>query len=241
MAVDTHTNTVYVANRAIGSPGTVSVINGATCDGANQSGCATSPPVVAVGSDPFFLDVAPATAGSPDTVYVADEADGTVSIFGQPSTPAAPTAITPSAGSATVTWTAPSTDGGLSLNSYTVSPSPACRACTGLNVDGTTLTTTIAGLTNGTTYTFTVVAASDAGPSPSSAPSNSVTPGGSSNTLVVNEVTDLRVKFRDGVLTLPCAVRAANAAGSGVTIRLQHSRWRLVLCHQPDRGCHSPR
>jgi hypothetical protein len=42
-------------------------------------------------------------------------------------------------------------------------------------VSGSTLTTTISGLTPGTSYTFTVVATNAIGPGPASAPSNSVT------------------------------------------------------------------
>ena len=47
LAVDQATNTVYVANNA---DGTVSVIDGATCDAQVQSGCGQTPPAVTVGT-----------------------------------------------------------------------------------------------------------------------------------------------------------------------------------------------
>jgi hypothetical protein len=98
--------------------------------------------------------------------------------------PGAPTNATAVAGnaSATVSWTAPVSNGGSPITGYTVTASP------GGATQGTTGATTVAvaGLTNGTAYTFTVVATNAVGPSALSAPSNSVTPvapaGGLSNT-----------------------------------------------------------
>ena len=51
-----------------GTTDTVSVINGATCNGAQHSGCAQTPPTVTVGAGPDAVAVDPAT----DTVYVAN-------------------------------------------------------------------------------------------------------------------------------------------------------------------------
>ena len=47
LAVDQATNTIYVTNNA---DGTVSVINGATCDAQIHSGCGQTPPTVTVGT-----------------------------------------------------------------------------------------------------------------------------------------------------------------------------------------------
>jgi YVTN family beta-propeller protein len=69
LAVDQATDTVYVANS---NDNTVSVINGATCQAGNTSGCGQTPPVVTVGSVPLALDVNQAT----DTVYVANWGNG---------------------------------------------------------------------------------------------------------------------------------------------------------------------
>lgn len=65
IAIDHVTHTVYVANQ---NNNTVSVINGATCNARNTSGCGQTPPVVEAGPTPFGIAVDPAT----DTVYVAD-------------------------------------------------------------------------------------------------------------------------------------------------------------------------
>jgi len=68
--VNTATDTIYVANGV--TPGTVSVIDGATCNGGTGSGCGKAPPTVAVGANPFSLAVDQAH----DTVYVADDDNG---------------------------------------------------------------------------------------------------------------------------------------------------------------------
>ena len=64
--VDTATDTIYVANTV--TPGTVSVIDGATCNGHTGLGCHNPPVTVTVGSNPFALAVDQAN----DTVYVAN-------------------------------------------------------------------------------------------------------------------------------------------------------------------------
>jgi DNA-binding beta-propeller fold protein YncE len=78
--VNPATDTVYTANSGTANPAagdTVSVIDGATCNGTNGSGCGVVPPTVKVGSGPFALAVDQAT----DTVYVANNNDGTVSVI----------------------------------------------------------------------------------------------------------------------------------------------------------------
>ena len=71
----------------------------------------------------------------------------------------------------TVTWTAPSSDGGASITSYVIKPSRGSAVRFG-NVTRDTVT----GLTNGTAYSFTVATVNSVGTGPSSAASNSVTP-----------------------------------------------------------------
>ncbi|MEV4752506.1 fibronectin type III domain-containing protein [Streptosporangium sp. NPDC049248] len=91
--------------------------------------------------------------------------------------PGAPTAVQGTAGDrqATVTWTAPADTGGMALTGYTVTATPGGRTAT---VSGQATTATVTGLTNGTNYTFTVVAANAAGSGPASQPSPGVTPVG---------------------------------------------------------------
>lgn len=69
LAVDQATDTVYVANY---NSNTVSVIDGATCNAENTSGCNETPPAVMVGSGPVALDVNEQT----DSVYVANLGNG---------------------------------------------------------------------------------------------------------------------------------------------------------------------
>jgi DNA-binding beta-propeller fold protein YncE len=76
--VDLATNTVYAADGGTNSPGdTVSVISGANCDGSTGRGCGHAPRTITVGSVPFWVTVDQAT----DTVYVANNNDGTVSVI----------------------------------------------------------------------------------------------------------------------------------------------------------------
>jgi hypothetical protein len=86
-------------------------------------------------------------------------------------TPGAPTigTVTPGDGQASVGFTAPASTGGADVT-YTVTSSP--ESLTGT---GTASPITVVGLTNGTTYTFTVTATNSAGTSIASAVSNSVT------------------------------------------------------------------
>ena len=92
----------------------------------------------------------------------------------QATRPGAPTAVSGKPGDrqATVSWKAPAATGGLSITGYTITAKPGGRTA---STSGAT-TATIAGLTNGTSYTFTVVAKNSVGTSPASAASASVTP-----------------------------------------------------------------
>ena len=85
-----------------------------------------------------------------------------------PDKPTGVTAIGKDA-SATVSWTAPASNG-TPIVSYTVTSSPDGKTCT-----TATLSCTVPTLTNGTVYSFTVVATNGVGPGPASDPSNSVT------------------------------------------------------------------
>src|SRR5664280_1737896 len=87
--------------------------------------------------------------------------------------PGAPTIGTATAGNAqaTVTFTAPASNGGSAITGYTVTSTPGSITKT-----GTVSPIIVTGLTNGTAYTFTVIATNATSNSLPSAASNSVTP-----------------------------------------------------------------
>jgi YVTN family beta-propeller protein len=74
VAVNELTHTVYAAN---GGSDTVAVINAATCNAVDQSGCASKPQLIKVGGEPEFLALDQVT----DTIYVANTSSGTVSVI----------------------------------------------------------------------------------------------------------------------------------------------------------------
>ena len=72
---------------------------------------------------------------------------------------------------ATVTWLPPTDTGTYPIDGYAVTASPGGRTCSTASTS-----CTVTGLTNGTSYTFTVTASGAAGTGPASAPSAPVTP-----------------------------------------------------------------
>ncbi|NQX26135.1 fibronectin type III domain-containing protein [Microbacteriaceae bacterium VKM Ac-2854] len=113
------------------------------------------------------------TATNANGASPASSASEPVTPDAQASTPGAPRAVTLAAGDAaiTATWTAPASDGGSSVSSYLVTASPGGATCT-----TTSLSCTIAGLSNGTAYTVTVQARNTLGLSAASTASAAATP-----------------------------------------------------------------
>jgi alpha-tubulin suppressor-like RCC1 family protein len=87
--------------------------------------------------------------------------------------PGAPTGVSATGANrqATVSFTAPDSNGGSAIIGYTVTASPG-----GATASGASSPLTVTGLTNGTSYTFTVKATNIAGDSVASSASSSVTP-----------------------------------------------------------------
>ena len=90
-----------------------------------------------------------------------------------PATPPLATVATAGDASASVSWAAPASSGSYPVSFYQAASSPSGRTCL---VAAPALTCEVAGLSNGTPYTFTVKALTGAGWSAASEPSNTVTP-----------------------------------------------------------------
>ncbi len=100
--------------------------------------------------------------------------------------PGAPTGVTATAGNAqaSVSFLAPSSNGGSAITGYTVTSNPG-----GITATGTGSPLTVSPLTNGTAYTFTVTATNANGTGQPSAASNSVTPAGPPGAPTIGTVT----------------------------------------------------
>jgi fibronectin type III domain protein len=105
----------------------------------------------------------------------ASAASAAVTPAGLPGAPGAVSAV-PGNGAATVSWSAPSNNGGSAVTGYVVTPAVNGTPGTSRQFTSTATTQTITGLANGTAYTFTVAAQNAKGTGPAGAASAAVTP-----------------------------------------------------------------
>jgi uncharacterized protein (TIGR02145 family) len=163
-------------NTGLTSPITIAT-SGAT--GIDTTGSGLPNGVTATWSaNVITINGTPTAAGTFEYKILLMGGCGTASAMGtitvNATVPGAPTNVVATAGnaSAIVTFVAPTNNGGSPITGYTVTSNPA--GGTGGTGSGSPLTVT--GLTNGTSYTFTVVAENTVGSSASSDPSTAVTP-----------------------------------------------------------------
>ena len=113
--------------------------------------------------------------------------------------------------SASVTWTAPTNNGGSAVTGYVVTPYKAGVAQATQTFNTTATTDTVTGLTNGSSYTFAVAAINIAGTGTASAQSNAVTPA-----TTPGAPTGVSGTFGNASVSLSWTAPAANG-GSAVT------------------------
>ena len=146
-------------------------------DATGSANCSGSPKVCLPAWSVTVLGPT-ATAGSPTIsgggLYVGTAGGLAAYTVGGVTVPGSPTNVSAVAGdtSASVSWSGPVSDGGSTITKYTVTSSSG-HTCPWTSGE---LTCTVTGLTNGTPYTFTVVATNSAGTGPASDPSAAVTP-----------------------------------------------------------------
>jgi hypothetical protein len=125
-----------------------------------------------------YQSLAFAPDGTPYVAYRDNGNSGRATVMRLTGTASAPTGLAAVAGNGavTVSWTAPASNGGSAILSYTVTGTPAGAgggATVSCSATAPDTTCTVSGLTNGVVYTFTVTATNSAGPS---GPSASATP-----------------------------------------------------------------
>jgi large repetitive protein len=173
------------------------------------------------------------TNGTPYTFKVTasnaigTSAQSTASSAVTPSTvPNAPTGITVASGDAqvTVSFTAPTNNGGSSVTGYTVT------ASNGSTISGTTSPLIITELTNGTAYTFTVKATNVNGDSVASSASASATPLASSAPVLVTPGQPTGNPYVGSTLT-------SNVTFSGSPTPTQTYQWKVCESATDSSSC----
>ena len=129
--------------------------------------------------------------------------------------PGAPTGVTgsPLDHAVSLSWSAPSADGGSPIGSYRITPYIGGVAQTPIETGSAATSYTVTGLSNGTTYTFTVAAGNAAGFGTESNPSAPVTPAPPT---VPGAPTGVTGAPRNGAVALTWTAPASNG-GSPIT------------------------
>ena len=158
-AISTYTITAYDANNtAVGTPCQAS----SSATSCVVTGLTNGTPYTfkAIANNGLFTSSASAASSAviPATV---------------PDAPTSVSAAVTTAGASTVSFTGPLNNGGVALTGFTVTSSPGGFTCTAA---ANATSCVISGLTNGTAYTFTVIATNEIGNSVASSATTSVIP-----------------------------------------------------------------
>ena len=123
-----------------------------------------------------------------------------------PSAPSIPE-TTPGDGQVELTWTAPTSTGGSAITGYTVTADPGGAQCTTTGATSCAIT----GLTNNTSYTFTVTATNAEGDGPASNPTAPIAPG-----FVPGSPTGIAITPSNSAVTVTWTA-PANSGGTEIT------------------------
>lgn len=153
--------------------------------------------------------------------------------------PAAPTIGTATAGnaSATLTWTAPASNGGSAITGYTVRAFAGTVLARSQAVTGNVGTVVVTGLTNGTAYTFDVAAINAVNTGAFSARSTAVTP--TAGDVVAPTVTartpatDARSVSQTANLTATLSEAVTGVNGTNFRLRLDTTLVPAVVSYNP--------
>ena len=188
------------------APGPPTIVSSSSGDGTVSLSWSPPTEISTSGIASYVVAAAPTTGAAATTLIVSGNVDSAVvgglengttyvvtvtadntigasspstSVSVTPGVPGAPTDAKATAGnaSASVSFTAPASDGGAAISGYTVTAIDGTNpADGGQSASGSASPITVSGLTNGDSYTFTVTATNADGTGVASAPSNTVTP-----------------------------------------------------------------
>jgi hypothetical protein len=188
--------------------------------------CTTTPGVT---PNPLACKITGLTNGEPYTFTVkarndAGDSAGTASEPVTPRTiPGAPFAPSAVAGNqdASLSWS-PADNGGAAITKYTATAAPGGASCT---TSGTTCT--VSGLTNGTAYTFSVVATNVAGDGPPSTTA-AVTPTSQAQTAKVKTPKKIKPKGKTVLLKKAVKTNAGQKAKATVKVSPKSKKYSKV-------------
>jgi hypothetical protein len=118
----------------------------------------------------WTVDITKTVTVNQTITFASEYADGALNSIQawviEPAAPPAPASLaspSQSSGSVYLTWDAPANDGGSAITGYSVQYTPSGGSPTAVNTGSTSTNYTLAGLTNGTSYTVSVAAINSVG------------------------------------------------------------------------------